>query len=567
MTKPAKAKNKKAQTATELAIFGGVLMFVISAIVNQSLSSSYYQNQSYRAMRMALSMSFKHAEGAAGGRLYEAGRIQGNISHNSASVLLVEDRLSARSAKHAAVDRTPHMVMGSGTYSRNLLMSVSPEFMDEWEYQLPIVDIYVNGQHFPFSTARLKKVCLLSASDCVPMTPDITGRPAHIYNTATHNDWLDIPGGSCGWTEDVPTATVNCSVLYGKESKAGLSSHFCTPSVCIDECVWTTTYPYYQDHPAACNLSVDDRFTLERSDMTHIVPATPQDIRDTFSWQWIMYLGIVDGFEWKAYKACGASKVTATTKTPNGVPGIKKGAMVDVDRDGNMESVMDLEVESGGTQTPPGYCSNFFDHQYTPNPNQGRVNSVVVMDGNDGDVDFSEDGIGVGPPKPGFDKTVHMFTKVLEDDAIYLVEEGELYTLDHQHVRSAQRKNQVDWIQRRFQLTNNTGRFCYLDGSGNIQRTTYVGDRGACGGDCTQNPLNPVEVCCASVLGKGCSSGGPDCFDSSNSVQNVLRTCLELGDVDRSIPVYPELWIRSRIRGRQGRKWVTEVTSDTYIDL
>src|SRR3989338_5970152 len=47
-----------------------------------------------------------------------------------------------------AVDRTPFMVQASGSHTANLFMPV--DFGDSED--LPVMDVYVNGKHFIFST-------------------------------------------------------------------------------------------------------------------------------------------------------------------------------------------------------------------------------------------------------------------------------------------------------------------------------------------------------------------------------------------------------------------------------
>jgi len=128
---------KKAQTAMELAVFGAILIFVVGAIVRQALSAGYMQNQQLRAMRQAMTTSYRYSTGLAGG-----GGGSGDASHQTASVLFVEDRLTAESAKYAAIDRTPYVASAAATYSRNLFLPVDAGE----DYNLPIYDIFINGK-------------------------------------------------------------------------------------------------------------------------------------------------------------------------------------------------------------------------------------------------------------------------------------------------------------------------------------------------------------------------------------------------------------------------------------
>ena len=50
-------KSQTAQTAIELAIFGGVLIFILGLMVRQAYMANLAQNHSLKVMRMALTMS------------------------------------------------------------------------------------------------------------------------------------------------------------------------------------------------------------------------------------------------------------------------------------------------------------------------------------------------------------------------------------------------------------------------------------------------------------------------------------------------------------------------------
>ena len=88
-------------------------------------------------MRMAMLASWRGTEA-------------GSLSRNSASVLFLEDRLSPDFTKYGDLDRNPFIAQGSGTFTYELLY---PLDVGEAASNLPIMDVYVNGQHFPFTTA------------------------------------------------------------------------------------------------------------------------------------------------------------------------------------------------------------------------------------------------------------------------------------------------------------------------------------------------------------------------------------------------------------------------------
>jgi len=136
---------KKAQAAIELAVFGAILIFILGTIVRSAVGNSYEQNYNFKAMRMAMLASWNGSKAAQGkGAL-------ANISHNSASILFLEDRLSPDFNKYGDLDRNVFIARGSGIFSYNL--NYPWEVGEQIANLIPIMDVYINGQHFPFSTA------------------------------------------------------------------------------------------------------------------------------------------------------------------------------------------------------------------------------------------------------------------------------------------------------------------------------------------------------------------------------------------------------------------------------
>jgi hypothetical protein len=150
-------QNPKAQTVIELAVFGAILIFVLGVIIRQAMSFSYIQNQTLKAMRVALATSYKYSEGIMDTAPANDQNGAGVASRNRASILLIEDRLTADSAKYGSIDRNPYINSASGTFSRNLFLPV-----DVGEsYNLPMIDMLVNGIHFPLSTSAFRTISRL----------------------------------------------------------------------------------------------------------------------------------------------------------------------------------------------------------------------------------------------------------------------------------------------------------------------------------------------------------------------------------------------------------------------
>ena len=112
---PKKFSSSSAQTITELAIFGALLIFILGVMIRYSLSANYSQSQSFKAMRMAMAASFRSAEA-------------GHSSRNSASLIFIEDRTTAEVGRFGAQTRTPAIAAASATFSKNLLMPLDYPF-------------------------------------------------------------------------------------------------------------------------------------------------------------------------------------------------------------------------------------------------------------------------------------------------------------------------------------------------------------------------------------------------------------------------------------------------------
>ncbi len=129
-------------------MFGSVIIFLIGLIVRAVLNTSYQQGSRLKALRLAMLTSFEFSEGI---KAPPGNWRDGTASRNNASVMILEDRLTAESAKYAAIDRQPIISQGSATHSRNLFMPIDPG-----EYaNLPVADFFVNGVHIPLTVAGL----------------------------------------------------------------------------------------------------------------------------------------------------------------------------------------------------------------------------------------------------------------------------------------------------------------------------------------------------------------------------------------------------------------------------
>jgi hypothetical protein len=276
------------------------------------------------------------------------------------------------------------------------------------------------------------------------------------------------------------------------------------------------------------NLTADERFDLDRdgdfSDQPsgYVPPLTGE--RLDFSWQWYLVLG----WDGEPVKTSFASWNAETTPDPVTITITQntalKGAGVDADAHTAVDVDRDLKRERVMADTK------------AVDPTTGIITGFTVMDMQEGDLDFTRGDSDTGP-EPGLQKDVKMYSSV-KGGTYLLLEEGKLYDPHGQYIRTTQKKDQIDLIERSIQLSNDTGRFC--DSGGNVVPNTGIW---------SGSLPNPVEAC-------------NDCFTSAN----VAKTCMVQNPAgDGTQP--PVIYVRSRVVDRRGRKWVTNTSSDDYVDF
>jgi hypothetical protein len=151
---------------------------------------------------------------------------------------------------------------------------------------------------------------------------------------------------------------------------------------------------------------------------------------------------------------------------------------------------------------------------------------VYVIDYQRGDFDASR-GSADPPPPPGLQNDMALYTEVQPGTFLQITDSSSVQV-------STKRKQTVDLVERVIILSNNTERFC--------KSNTVV------------NPLpgtniqNPVEVC-----------------DISCSGPNTVFTCYDTDGSDGS-PANM-IYVRSRIKNVQGRKWRTDFSGDDTINF
>ncbi len=396
-----------AQSAAELAIFGSIVMFVIGIIMRSGLNSSQNIDQQLRAFRKALLESYKTSYGFYG-EDFAASRLM-------ASVMIVEDRLVVDpTQKQGTRDRTPLMSQGTGMMTRMLFY---PKDHNEAS-NISFFDVYINGQHFPFTTNRFITYRYAYNDKASTVTVSggsrgaFTARKCSVAIKPDEDDPIN-PGqtlspfnSSADWKREAANRTI-CSFTSGGQVFLRLYRQ----KVNANDDDWSTTDDWRFD------LDLDGKVDVAGTDTYTAPNGTKTDIREHFSWQW--------------------DRTAATSGNVN------VNNSFDFDGDWDEETAQSI---SGA----------------------GRLTAVTVLDNNEGDVDFSHIEHEVtGEPSVGLGREARMLSYTKGPNAnmaqgTYLFnQEGKLYTVDEQFVRNETRQDQLDLIERVFYLSNNTTRFCH----------------------------------------------------------------------------------------------------------
>jgi len=447
------AHKRQGQAATELAIFGAVLIFLMGGIVRSAVSASYQQNQQLKALRQALLTSY-------------SGTQAGAVEHNSAAVLYIEDRLSPDLNKFGPQDRIPFVTQGSGTMSNMLMFPL--DLVDLHAGNIPVMDVLINGLHFTFTTAALSGKAIGPPTGYSTAYTDPPAGPNGNYHYGGWNFKCIDAGGT--W--------YGCPIFYQLVANAAASGEAGGGGVGFSSnSNGTGSSDFCAADPCPGILSAAERFDLNRDDDFTNDPqptaTTGKPARADMAWQW---------------KGTNGLQSNINIDVTNG-----NYPSYDVDNDRQEETL--YAVSSDGN---------------------GVVTGATVLDFQDGDIDLSHDNKQPGL-RPGLQNDMAIYTRT--NDGTYLqIKEGKLYNPETgSFVRSASKMNQVEIVQRIFQLSHNTGNFC--DGAG-----------GAHG---------PVELC------------SEDCFLGDN----IKLTCYDT-KANR-------IYIRSRLLDKRGHFWKTNIEGTT----
>ncbi len=389
----------KGQAAMELAIFGAIVIFLLGAIIRTALSSGQEQDANLKATRYALLQS------------YEAGRAQATNRSNS-SVTYIEDRLSPDFGKYGSVERAPFMAQGSGTMTNMLQYPLDRvDFLDP--KHVPVVDMYINGKHFTFSTANLthKTFSSFAGRTAKKAMVTTTGGPQSNYGPAK-------AGG--GWDPACNTGE-GCPIFYtsiiNTMNQRDHNPPIIQPSPSAAAKREAQEKKFCITDPCLGILVLQERFDLNRDDIYDDKDPAPAQYKD-MTWQW---RGVL------AFKGnSGKEKSLYVNEEAGAFPAF------DVDGDGKEETIYELEYNAFGT-----------------------VTGAWVLSSGDGDFDMGADNFE-GLKNDTFVSTT--MNPGSGGDKLLMKE-----TAGDPVVISKSSKDQLEIITRKIVLSNDTGRMC--DGS------------------------------------------------------------------------------------------------------
>jgi hypothetical protein len=586
-----KKDNKAGQAAVEFAVFGAILIFLLGTIVRSAVGNSYTQNQNFKAMRMAMLDSWQGSEA-------------GTTSHNSASILFIEDRLAPDFNKYGGLERNPFVANGSGTFTYELLY---PLDVGEVALNLPIMDVYINGQHFPFTTAAYYPTITISRTTCPPggpYPPPAAGgsltQAQCLQNQCLRNsrEWV---GGTVTESqfENIipvtlsPTAGTqmaqNASTIFSEMETAGLIGTETGTDLTAGGSGLTANVTTVISSPSGITPFASAFPGLNQTELNQI-----QSILQANATQYKLFYAMVANGEDQfnpipppcanpntltckdkaltsslavPFTTCPAANINAAGLCVNAYGDmeydlLRNGDYVAVDAQFpeaacsaatlrcNIAWQWSATAATSASQiglvttSNTNYPSYDIDGRlkpvtiYTFSQNTDGTPVVSYEDFQGGDIDGTWDINSCGP-KPGLQNNSQIYTFTSPNPGTsptYLqILEGKLFNPEtDQFVRSVNKRDNVDLIQRQIQLSNDTHRFC----NGGTRLLTVANDG--------VTP-NPVEVCIA--------QGSTDnCFSTQ---QNIKSTCFDEND--------NMLFVRSRLEDRRGNFWMTDTSGQLKV--
>jgi len=666
----AAAQKSAGQAATELAVFGAILIFVIGTIMRTAVGNSYTQNQNFKAMRMAMLASWTESKSNPGAIKAQA------TSHNSASILFVEDRLSPDSGKYGDLDRNPFTAQGSGSFSYNLLYPLSDG--QDVNAGVPIMDVYINGLHFPFTMASYvsdkafippgasgaqvcpaggpysepnltqgqcqQNQCLRNQREWVGGVKESSFNStavAPITSTTDDARKIEMSNNAC----NIFTALANAGVFSASSISQVISQsgslcgdpNLPSPQVNIDPTIIAGTALQDTSQWNAFTTNYEQKLFLNSSTKSTAAYYNPY-------FQAILKILTAGQVKYKLFYSLAANRgdnsntdlssasappfLPSSSGPPNCTSHPCKDQELSLDlvlgghpNQGvyvgdlmyDLRRLGEFGTNPGGADYNPSFVSSTLQRDnmtwqwaatagtvgggdtskgadpiigLDPNNNQfptydidGRLKEVTIYkawldsgnmhvafeDPQGGDIDGSWD-VNSCSPKPGLKTDSQIFTYTRAGTYLQ-VNEGKLYNPETgQAVRSANKRNTIDLIQRTIQLSNNTGRFCTSCKDGSFCGA-IVANQCADGKACSiplssYLPSNGQAPVATLVMCKGLDCANPNPVETCVDHSTTASPCFTPGTIaetcyDTAINV---IFVRSRLQDQRGHFWLSNTS-------
>lgn len=447
-------RKSSGQALVEIATFGAIFIFLVGMIVRSHIGSSFSQNYKVRALKMALKQSFEGFQ-----------QPNPTTARNNASVLFVEDRIAPDLNKYNTLDRSPFIASASATMSNFLQYPVD---YFEVSQNIPIQDVYINGQHFQFTSASFVFRTLYdSLSDC---------NASYVRNDpAEHDRCVRQVKETNGGVHDFYILTVNGTSDFNANSGS---------------------FDYLRG-----GLNPTD----SSNDQTDI---PPDSFREYMAWQWTKTAGRGNN-----------SKIDFGSEDAPNYPNFDTSGSL---REQTIYYISDRPfrnnnsscwVNSNPKLVNIGICTQGaggLDPRDEGNEFGGAIRAVAVLDTQLGDIDGSFDPLNTPGPQPGFTREMQLYTNIDKSRSSYLeIREGKLVDPETgKAVRSINKKDKVDLVSRTFQLSNDTGRMC----RGGAPVAKYE-----------DGEKNPVEACGACLT----TNFSKTCFDPDSRKLYIRANLLD----------------------------------------
>jgi hypothetical protein len=470
--------SRRGQAAVEIATFGAIVIFLIGVILRAHLNSFQNMDHETKSLKMALQVSNQNSQGI--------GHVA-NSSRNASTVLFIEDRLTPDFNKYATIDRSALVSNATGIMSNRLeypidFVTYGNQPFGEVGFNLPIMDVYVNGLHFPLTTAGYVFRVLYQKTDscpsdfmglssvfgpeharCLRQQHEIDSSGNHLFygvevngtseydpnpDTANatfdllRNDW-DASGATCGG-ESCTNFSSTADNVPGCPSDGDLCNAF------------TWQWRWVKATPSSFNQSpsrTPKDLQIGLKDSNYPAADTSGSLREQTIYAVsrkpvIDLLAILNRTALTPYEINGNSRLLSLTQDfVNAAPSL--GLTLDT-------NPLCMTRQPGSEDTKQDGCKLAASWP-------SIITAVVTLDSQMGDIDQTYDSKTSPGATPGLLQDMQIFSNVNSPNTFLQIKEGKLYNPETKAVvRSISSKDHVDLISRSFQLSNNTGHFCQV---------------------------------------------------------------------------------------------------------